>query len=831
MSGQGSFAQRAAALANRTPEVEIWDDDLDFQGDVFLKSTASIPPSVSSKLSVRSESVAGDEDWQVLIKPNDDQSKQIAISSAKQAGIPIPLNVPSSALLGGTIKRLGKKDSRRKLVADDDWAEDLDLASGPATLKLKQPTPKTPALDQDDSEDWGEGSLGIRFAGTQRGGDGRNRSSSVSAMSPSMGSCMTLESEDDELGGILLPNEPLDFNARLAKVKFREEEDSQVQEFTSAPKLQQQSPLQTASSPIPRSTQHADEGDDFLTGIEFGPGVVLDPKKGTLNRNVKIKTESSRAQTPALRHATTLTFTDKPSVSKIPRPLNTKPSRLDPVYESGAPHLGRHQRPVPTTTNAQLLKAKRSAPLLRNNYGSTAKPPVPFLPAGASTQSHHVTAKYSSSQLRRDSDPNRAKSPPMRTYSRMSSLNVPETPSRTSNRKDIAPAALVREATTKRSMTKPVKKQAYGNGTELDVFDDLPTSAVKESKFVKQPTNKPAAMKPLRQQNSITGLHHHDRTVTPHPPQTPRSPTKVHETTPRFARDTAASRIAREQRLAGTRSRAEGPLNQIHTNWKAQVAARSPQNSPTSNRVKGSGKKPQLIKPMGISLPKNEKGMTYNPIMQRWEGNEGALTPFTLANNSTSTLASATLTPALSTPTFAPHTHHHHSIHHQHSHSNPLFHPSNMPRQNPPSPPRQPALIHHKSQPLGVRVDNGMVFDPRQMRWLKLGRSPSGLYEGSPSVDEEEDPFAGIEDLKDDSTRVSVGAGASTGNAAIDDNSFVGEEFDVGPAFRKRQKDEEATWRRMVGAWFPDSPTGSAVEVQDHRYELWNIVNQSAGHR
>lgn len=618
----GSFAQRMASMATT---IENWDDDGDFEGaDLFTHSMSTLP-SVSTRASVRSESNAGDDDWQVLITPNDESSTMNAISSAKQAGIPIPTSVPSSALLGGSIKRLGKKKSNRKIAVDDDWANDLELPTDASVgLKLKPPMPRTPADDQDDFDDWGEGSLGIRFAGTRREARG-GRSSSVSAMSPSMGSCMTLESEDDDLTGLVLPNEPLDFNARLEKLKKSEQPTPDTSPLpaqvkreppptsaptcapTSAPPCNLTSspaavstttsspPLDIEASPTPKP-KGADDEEDFLDGLDFGGDDVFDTKKLTLNRNVVVKKAPTKQPAPpAARPATTLTFTDKPekpSVSRIPRPLPaTSRSRLTPVYETGAPQLG-NSRPMPTTTSAQLLRAKRSAPILRNNHGITPRPPIPFIPAGgANAQSHHVMAKpQSQSHLRRDSDPRRPVSPSMRPYSRTSNSN-PDTPSRIGMRRELAPSALARHP---QKLTQPKgRKRDYGDGTELEIFDDLPTSATKEKQFEKAPRNV-ASNRTLRSKPSISRLPMPDRMATPLP-QTPRSPTKV-DTTPRFARDTAASRNAREQRLASIRARGEGPIVPTHINWKVHVAAKSPHASPMAHKKKGSGQKPQLIR-------------------------------------------------------------------------------------------------------------------------------------------------------------------------------------------------------------------------------------------
>lgn len=622
----GSFAARMASITSNTPsKVESWDDD-DFEAGEGLLFKNSTLHSLSSRMSVRSESQTGDEDWQVLITPNDDPSTTRAIASAaKQAGIPIPTSVPSSALMG-SIKRLGTKKSSRKITVDEDWGNDLELpGNAEGGLKLKAPVPRTPAEEHDDFDDWGEGSLGIRFAGTRRDHRGA-RSSSVSAMSPSLGSCMTVESEDDDIMGLVLPDEPLNFSARLDKLKKAEQlptpdasplpplqlrdlpptsaptpgPTSAPSHFQSSPPMQittpspfQSPPLETHAVPSPKPKPIDDE-EDFLDGLDFGGDEIFDSQKLTLNRNVVVKKPAAKPVTPsAARPASTLTFTDRPNTSRIPRPLPAPSrTRLTPVYETGASTIG-HNRPIPTTTSAQLLRAKRSAPVLRNTNAPQPSR-MPFLPAGNSTsQSHHVMAKTSQPHLRRDSDPRRPQSPSMRSYSRLSG-HQNETPSRAGVRRDLAPSALARHPPPKK-LTQPQRKRNFGDGHELDLFDDLPTSATKEKQFERAPRNV-ASNKTLRQQASNSRLPMPDRMATPLP-QTPRSPPKL-DHTPRFARDTAASRNAREQRLAGTRSRADGPIAPRPISWAAQVAARSPHTSPSAHRKKGTGQKPQLIRQM-----------------------------------------------------------------------------------------------------------------------------------------------------------------------------------------------------------------------------------------
>jgi hypothetical protein len=842
--------------------VESWDDDADFTGDLYAPSLANT--NVSSKLSTRSESNFGEEDWSVSIAPNDAKSTFTAITSANQVGIPIPQNVPSSALLGGTIKRLGKTKSRPNVA--DDWGEDFDIpivGGGPLKLRnnasIGSTAPATPATDQEEFDsEWAEGSLGTRFAGTRR--DTRGRSSSVSAMSPSMGSCMTIESEDDDLGGLDLPNEPIDFNSRLKKRQISEYDGSE--HHAPPTSLPAESHSQAVVQPQQRATP-VDE-DDMMAGLDFDGGDLVDSKRRKINRNVRIA--QPKASTPAARTGTSLTFTDKSS--RIPRPSSSaKTQNLDTVPEAvnASPvqrQPSRASRQPPTTTSAQLLRSKRSAPLLGSRHAlSGSRPPVPFLPAGVATaQSQHVTAKSGSFHYRQVSDSHvRPSSPTHRSQSRLSTAQNPSesTPSRTGFRKDGAAASLLRQAANQRTL-QVTKRRQFGDGSELDRFDDLPTSATKESKFTKQPSQR-TQPKSLRSTASRRNLISHDNSQTPIPsnasttstvPTTPLAPPTPRayfpqDATPRFARDTAASRNAREQRLGNPRPRGSGPIEAVAINWKAQIAARSPQTSPSSHRHKNRGeiRKPVLIKHMGPTSTKSEsscervhlnttniepdeKGMVYNPTLQRWEGNEHALTKF--ENPSTSTL---------------PHYPTHKDNHSHHHHTNSI--PSGIalaPRDHNAgarngSPPR-PALISQISTTRGVVVERGMVFDPQRMTWLKIDSrtlvsdpmlQDAGFGPPSISVEEEEDPFAAIEDLVDERTaKIAPGAGGIRASLGKENEDWVvGEEFDLGPAFVRRQRNEEADWRRKVEKWM-----GNGESMGDSwRWEIRRVAERYEGLR
>lgn len=794
-------------------EIENWDDDdLDIGGDDFAFRSASLATtasslghhrdSISSRLSGRSfDSNNGDEDRQVHVPGDDERSTLDAIATAARAGIPIPHNVPSSALMGGTIKRLGGR--KIKKIIQDDWDDgDLELpgegglkikrqdganfpdalrqVSGPgssqaspvkhlqpapkfnpspqklkskaaaanlldqfrddddddflgdgeATIKvaksrapnkliplitpptplqnpkstagddsfendLQFPTeggplkltarkdiPQTPVNQQENFDEWGEGSLGTRFGGTRRDGRHSNRSSSISALSPSVSSSLTVESEDEGLDGLVLPTGPLNFDDIL---KRRQEDRSPE--------------LETREK---RPSKLVEVKDDFLQDLDIGDGDVFDSKKLTLNRNVKIKTVRQTSPTRP-KTAVSLTFTNKPPTSlagsRLPRPLGHErvPSQLAPVSETGGPIASRQRRSQsrmghsaqssissvgtpttpysnhsfqpatprrrdiapkpslnalrnePTTTSAQLLKLKRSLPGLRSHPQSPAKPmtsryerppsrtesgsramsrpktpverdrsgaessmshlrrnPLPFLAGGSSTaQSHHVAIKTTSSRhFRRHDSESSTNSTELRPSSRTVSRSTMRSPSpkRQVNR---GAEALAREAASKRTITKPVRRRHFGDGFELDGFDDLPTSKDSEQRFIKEPVGRgPPKQSSLR--NKFPPEFAHLRTQTP----APFSPVRTRDELPRFARDTNASRMAREQTISQRTPSSGAPLSTMTNQWKSKVNATTGLSAVHAQSVKpkkskGRLQQPQLIKPLGsLNNPK-----------------------------------------------------------------------------------------------------------------------------------------------------------------------------------------------------------------------------------
>lgn len=994
-------------------EIENWDDDEDLvlEGDElsfrssFTTTTGpanshalSRPPSrrrdsTSSHVSFRSEVESWQGEEKQLHLPGDDETSTMdAIAAAEHAGIPLPKNVPSSALMGGTIKRLGGRKIRK--IIQDDWENDLELpeasqsfsikpktdtefpdtlrqvsggsiqtspirtmvnpstsyepqrrqsaqsntsalssalnldrfkdteddddffGDGAATIKVsksrvtpqpvsfitpptpqkaekakepeddfeldlelpsdgklrlstKREIPKTPTSNIDDL-DWGEGSLGTRYGGTRR--DGRsNRSSSASALSPSISSSITAESEDETFDGLVLPSGPFNFKDRLKQRK---------KSFSPERIPEESSPAQPPKKP----TQAEADREDFFDDLDIGDGNVFGPGKLTLHRNIKVK-ESQPASPARPKTAVSLTFTNnKPaSQTRIPRLSHERAhsTSLEPVYESGGsagPSQSRRSRsrlghshqssvvslPTPTTTSpgrqfplstprgrevgsrssfsslrgeapttsSQLLKQKRSLPAVRGlntqpkpmshrtptterppsrsetgrlQYGLRPKTPVerqrsgltdspasltrkpqPFLPAGASqSQSHHVASKTLRQFRRHDSENAIDIRPISRSFSR-------------SGGRSPSPHRYKVAADTWERLSKPKNKKHFGDGHELDGFDDLPTSRESETRFMKQPlaSGTKTTIRNRLYQNILP-----DRTVTP-APASPYSPARS-ATTPRFARDTAASRIARETSLAH-RAPSHGPLSAITAQREAGALApktnlnQQPHLPHSSVRSKKKTKRPQQLKPhliANLNAGKESKlvnGMFYNAETFRWEGNENVLNAFDASVATPSTTTAST----------------------------------HVTREKEASTPR-PALITNFSATKGVQVVSGMVFDPQNMCWLKIGqqdktKSDAGdTLDGFEALDDEEDVFKDIPDLDDKAVEEERGEGGGR-VSDVKDDWLVGEEFDVGPEFVRRQREEEDRWRKKCEKWVGRGPRDREM----WRWTIRDLVSQ-----
>jgi hypothetical protein len=207
--------------------------------------------------------------------------------------------------------------------------------------------------------------------------------------------------------------------------------------------------------------------------------------------------------------------------------------------------------------------------------------------------------------------------------------------------------------------------------------------------------------------------------------------------------------------------------------------------------------------------------MIYNPSTFRWEGNENDLSPFDAPTDSPST---------------AP------------------IPPPYMSREKENNTPR-PALITNINASQGVQVVGGMVFDPQRMCWLKVphhrDKSRSRISEGGDTMDgfdgfeDEEDVFKDVPDLEDKPSSVSPDkdthdsggrgkarkSGGTEGGGGLKDDWLVGEEFDVGPEFVRRQREEEERWRRKVERWIGEE-RDKVEEDSSWRWRIRDVVNE-----
>lgn len=135
-----------------------------------------------------------------------------------------------------------------------------------------------------------------------------------------------------------------------------------------------------------------------------------------------------------------------------------------------------------------------------------------------------------------------------------------------------------------------------------------------------------------------------------------------------------------------------------------------------------------------------------------------------------------------------------------------------------------------------IQVVGGMVFDPVRMCWLKF--KPDHAHQKSnpksPSVtdnEDDDDPFAGIDDLKDGAANSTTGKAGGEGGKGGITGDVVGqvlEEFDLGPDFIRRQKEEEIAWRRKCEAWFGGaSEEGPRLDGDVWRWNIREIAGLS----
>ncbi|CAG8446660.1 8219_t:CDS:2 [Funneliformis caledonium] len=244
-------------------------------------------------------------------------------------------------------------------------------------------------------------------------------------------------------------------------------------------------------------------------------------------------------------------------------------------------------------------------------------------------------------------------------------------------------------------MRKPRRQQSFGDGTELDVFDDLPVNLDRECSS--NPTNNNT--KQDRKNSTSSAGSNHDN---------------------------------------------------LHQGRKKK------------NRK---GKKPQLIR--NLNLDKNTKAvgeMVYNPITQRWDGNESVLKEFDNANS-----------------------------------------------------PTRPALIsnmnYHSTNTKSLQLVGNMKFDPTKMCWNNDYSDDDAIWDSDSGNDSKEK-----EDIDSDDF-----CNFNSLQAFSDSNDFqVGSEFDITPGFKAALLASERQHRNEISRWYP----GALSKDNDSRFGLRDVTLQ-----
>ncbi|KZT05895.1 uncharacterized protein LAESUDRAFT_714593 [Laetiporus sulphureus 93-53] len=238
-------------------------------------------------------------------------------------------------------------------------------------------------------------------------------------------------------------------------------------------------------------------------------------------------------------------------------------------------------------------------------------------------------------------------------------------------------------------LKRPKRAQTFGDGTELDAFEDLPLDREREGHY---------SVQPKRYGNCVPGISYAKvvssggsdngptrRVVKRQLESTAEGP-KCSTSTTKTLKRTGRLEIPRKLE-------SEQPaIHSKQTDSPSGVRKRRVMTPPSQTR-----KKPTLIRNLGgVGLPKVIGDMKWNPSTMRWEGNDQALRDFDNASS---------IRPAL------------------------ITHLTGSSRGSP-----------NRPSAAGARVVGNMVFDPARMCWIST----------LPADEDEPDVFADLADDEDD---------------------------------------------------------------------------------
>ncbi|KAK0557931.1 hypothetical protein OC846_000226 [Tilletia horrida] len=204
-----------------------------------------------------------------------------------------------------------------------------------------------------------------------------------------------------------------------------------------------------------------------------------------------------------------------------------------------------------------------------------------------------------------------------------------------------ASAAAAKDAA--RVMRRPTRARHYGTGNELDGFDDLPTSQEAESRFRRTPLRQASNANSMTM-SSLVG----DETLKVRPRDLPQLFTPVKDSGSSTLTSKNVSQICGSQNaVAGPSSSAQRTSSRAGSRASSGTAGavsssvrqRSSRSSSAANNNNQPprSRRPTLIRNMGGNSNNRSRvvgDMRWNPVLQRWEGNESALRAFDNVINS-----------------------------------------------------------------------------------------------------------------------------------------------------------------------------------------------------
>ncbi|KAI0050674.1 hypothetical protein FA95DRAFT_1636153 [Auriscalpium vulgare] len=164
-------------------------------------------------------------------------------------------------------------------------------------------------------------------------------------------------------------------------------------------------------------------------------------------------------------------------------------------------------------------------------------------------------------------------------------------------------------------LRRPKRIRTYGDGTELDGFDDLPTDRDKETRF---------RVQPVGYGNRVPGASYPKNSESKEAPKG----TLRRKTT----RTLSSSGSGTFFSLTSTAPRTLKRAGRLDSSSKLSPSDPSPKRKKVASPVNHTRRKPTLIRHMGgTGGPKVVGEMKWNPQTLRWEGNDQALRDFDAA--------------------------------------------------------------------------------------------------------------------------------------------------------------------------------------------------------